>query len=264
MTTPSPRDDALGLELSALGAVVEWPPTPPIAEGVARTLAEAPARSGGWWPRTWRPARRALLLAALAALLVIGVVAGIGFAIGGLKIVFGGPPPGSPLPSALVAERGFGQRTDLDTATARLGGLLVPDGSVLGAPDHVYYDDRTRAVALAWGARSGLPADPASGLGIVVTEFRADITPGTFIKVLHEGALLQHVAVGGMPAYWIARGEHFLFFQGPNGERLDSTLRLVGSALIWEQGGITLRVEGAPTLEDAVRVAESMQLRAGP
>jgi hypothetical protein len=117
---------------------------------------------------------------------------------------------------------------------------------------------------LAWGSRPGLPADPASGLGIVVTEFRADITPGTFIKVLHEGAVLRQVSVAGRPAYWIARGEHFLFFEGPNGERMDSTLRLVSSALIWEEDGITLRVEGAPTLEDAVGVAESLEARDAP
>src|SRR4029079_12722804 len=183
-----------------------------------------PLRSGGRLFGGWRPARRALVLAVLAALCVSVAVAVIGFALGVLKMLFGGPPPGSPLPPALVAARGFGQRTDLDTAAARLRGILVPDGSVLGVPDHVYYDDRTRAVALAWGSRPGLPADPASGLGIVVTEFRADITPGTFIKVLHEGAVLRQVSVAGRPAYWIARGEHFLFFEGPNGERMDSTL----------------------------------------
>ena len=93
----------------------------PAAGAAARWRAGG--RRGGRW--SWR---------VLAALLVIGLVAGIGFALGGLRIVFGGPPPGSPLPPELVAERGFGQPTDLDTATQRLGGLLVPSDPALGAP----------------------------------------------------------------------------------------------------------------------------------
>jgi hypothetical protein len=204
------------------------------------------------------------VLGVLAALLVIGLVAGIGFALGGLRIVFGGPPPGSPLPPELVAQRGFGQRTDLDAAAGRLGGLLLPSDPALGAPDHVYHDDRTGAVTLAWGTRPGLPADPASGLGVVVTEFRAQITSGTFTKVLHEGALLERASVAGHPAYWVAGGEHFFFFQRPNGAPLESTIRLVGTALIWEADGLTLRIEGVREMADAIRIGESMAVRSAP
>jgi len=256
-------DDVLAAELQALGEALDWPPTPEIGAAVRGRLASEPLRAGtGFFG--WRPARRAVVLAILAVLLAIGVAAGIGFALGGLRIQFGGPPPGSPLPPEIVAERGLGTRTDLDTATAQLGALLVPDASVLGAPDHVYYDNRTRAVALAWGARPGLPADPRSGLSVVVTEFRADITPGTFSKVLHEGALLERTSVRGSPAYWIAGGEHFFFFQGPNGEPLESSIRMVGTTLLWEQDGLTLRIEGAPTMAEAVRIGESMRPRIAP
>jgi hypothetical protein len=264
VTARTGGDEILGRELAALAAELEWPPTPSIAEVVAARLAADPSRAGGWWHGGLRPARRALVLGFLAALVVIGLVAGIGFALGGLKIVFGGPPPGSPLQPALVVQRGFGQRTDLDGAAERLGGLLVPADPALGAPDHVYFDGPTRAVALAWGARPGLPADAESGLGVVVTEFRADITPGTFVKILHENALVERTAVRGAPAYWIAGGEHFFLFRGSNGEELDATIRLVGTTLMWEQDDLTLRIEGAPTLADAVRIAESMQARAAP
>ena len=253
-------DDVLGSELRALADTLEWPLTPPIAAAVRAQVAAEPAPRKAW-VGCWRPARHALLLAVLAILLAVGAAVGIGFALSGLRLHFGGPPPGSPLPQSVVAQRGFGARTDLPTATSRLGSLLVPDASVLGDPDHVYYEDRTRAVAMAWGARPGLPADPASGVGIVITEFRADITPGTFEKVLHEGALLQRTAVSGRPAYWLAGGEHFFFFRGPNGEPIDSTIRMVATTLMWEADGLTLRIEGAPTMADAVRIAESMRAR---
>lgn len=264
MSRQLPRDDALGLELAALAAELEWPTTPRIADSVAAILATHPSRDRGWWRGGWRPARRALVLGVLAAVLVLGLVAGIGFALGGLKIVFGGPPPGSPLPPELVAERGFGQRTDLDGATQHVGGLFMPADPALGAPDHVYYDSRTGSVALAWGSRSGLPADPASGLGVVVTELRAHLTSGTFIKLLHEDAVLDTTNVHGAPAYWISGGNHFFFYLDANDQQVEGTLRLVGNALVWEQEGLTLRIEGAPTLADAVRIGESMAIRLPP
>ena len=261
MTGLSPRDDGLGVELAALAGELEWPSTPPIAAAVAGTLAADPSRARGWWHGGWRPARRALVLGVLGALLVIGLVAGIGFALGGLRIVFGGPPPGSPLPPELVAERGFGQPTDIDTATQRLGGLFVPSDPALGAPDHVYYDPQTQAVALAWGTRAGLPAEPASGLGVVVTELRADVTTGTFVKLLDEDAVLDSTNVQGAPAYWLSGGTHFFFYLDANDQPVEGTLRLVGSALLWERDGVTLRIEGAPTLADAQRIAQSMEAR---
>jgi hypothetical protein len=40
---------------------------------------------------------------------------------------------------------------------------------------------------------------------------------------------------------------------------VDETLRLVGDTLVWEASGLTLRVEGAPSLEAALRVAASLR-----
>jgi hypothetical protein len=66
------------------------------------------------------------------------------------------------------------------------------------------------------------------------------------------------VSVSGAPGYWIEGGEHFFFYRDADGEVVDDTLRLVGTALVWEQDGLTLRVEGAPNLAAALRIAESL------
>jgi hypothetical protein len=95
----------------------------------------------------------------------------------------------------------------------------------------------------------------------VVTQFRADIGPQTFEKVILSGTRVEPTAVSGSPAYWIEGGEHYFFFRDANGQVLDATIRLVGSTLMWERDGLTVRIEGAPSLADAVRVAESMTLR---
>ena len=256
--TERPNDsvDALQIALADLAAAIDWPDTPRLSLSVA-----AAVRSSGRESRAWRPARRGLLLGLAATLLLAGAAAAIGIALGGLRIISGGPPPGSPLPDALVVERGFGERTDLDTAARSLGGLLVPDLPALGEPDHVFFDARTGAAAMAWGDRDGLPADPGTGLGIVISQFRADIGPSTFEKLINSGTRVEQAVVGVTTGYWIEGGEHFFYFRLADGEVLEATIRLVGTTLMWERDGLTLRIEGAPTLADAVRIAESMQLR---
>jgi hypothetical protein len=69
---------------------------------------------------------------------------------------------------------------------------------------------------------------------------------------------VEAATVNGRPAYWVAGGEHFFFYRDENGQIVESTLRLVGSTLIWEQDGLTLRIEGAPSLDEAMRIAESL------
>ncbi|HKO34710.1 MAG TPA: hypothetical protein VJY85_13270, partial [Candidatus Limnocylindria bacterium] len=179
----------------------------------------------------------------------------------GLRILGSGEPPGSPLPPGLVAERGLGERVTLDRAIAELDGVLVPTDAALGTPDHVYYDAGTDAVALAWTDRPGLPADPESGLGVVVTQFRADMGPQTFEKLLLEGAVIEQVVVGQTTGYWVEGGQHLFYFRDADGSVADTTIRLVGTTLMWEQDGKTVRIEGAPDLETAKRIAESMEGR---
>ncbi|HEY7463566.1 MAG TPA: hypothetical protein VH987_03895 [Candidatus Limnocylindria bacterium] len=253
------RDQRLGAELRQLARAIDWPETPELAEAVADRIADKRERGAGrgfHWPL----ARRGLVLGLLTVVLAVGTVGGIGFALGGLRINFGAGPAASPLPPGLILERAFGLPTDLDTARDALGGtLLLPTDPALGDPDHRFLDEKTEAVALAWGARDGLPADPGSGLSVVITEFRADIGSGTFTKILNEGALIQRVALGNTSGFWIEGGEHFFFFRTADGKPLERTLRLVGNTLMWERDGLTLRIEGAPSLEDALSIAESMQ-----
>lgn len=251
-----PGMDPLEAELANLAAAIDWPATPPLADAVGAAI-----RAGTRRTFRWRPARRALVLGILAAVLIAGVAAAIGIALGGLRILGSGEPPSSPLPPELVAERGLGERVTLHRAIAKLDGLLVPTDPALGAPDYVYYDAGTDAVALAWTARPGLPADPESGLGVVVTQFRADMGPQTFEKLLLEGAVVEQLVVGATTGYWVEGGQHLFYFRDADGNVVDATIRLVGTTLMWERDGYTVRIEGAPDVETAKRLAESMELR---
>ena len=261
--TASPFPADLELALADLGSAIEWPLTPDLASSVSRAINRpmqpAPVRAG------WRPFRRGLVLGLVAAVLLAGIAAAIGFALGGLRISFGGPAPGSPLPPSLVIERAFGREVTLEQARSELGFIpVLPSDADLGEPDHVFVSHRASGgtLTLVWGARPGLPADPDSGLGIVITEFRADIGPEVFQTLINGGVRVERTDVGAPPANWIEGGDHFFFYRDATGRVVETTIRLVGTTLVWEDGGgRTLRIEGAPTLADAQRIAESLDER---
>jgi hypothetical protein len=252
-------DKSLNAALADLSTAIGFPPTPALASAVAnevRSIARDPAPRR----RPSLPYRRALVLATAAVLILVGVVGAIGIGIGAIQIRFA---DGSPLPTPLasVPNHGFGQPTTLaDAQDAVPFDVRIPTDPVLGEPDAVYLAavPEGGTVTLAWGDRPGYPAD-ARGLGVVVTEFAADIGPDTFEKMILEGTSVEPVTVNGRPGWWIEGGVHAFFYRDASGRMVDTTLRLVSSALIWEEDGLALRVEGAPDLAAAMRVAASLE-----
>ena len=190
---------------------------------------------------------------------LVGIAAAVGIALGGLRLVFG-PAAVSPLPTHLAGP-GLGEAMSLSEARRQAGFVLRVSGlPELGGPDLVYLAEPPAggAVTLLYGDRDGFPADPATGIGLIVTQFRADIGPEIFEKLIDAGVRVTAAQVNGHAAWWVAGGEHFFFYRDADGRLVDSTLRLAGDTLVWEERGVTHRVEGAPSLEAALRVAESL------
>ncbi len=249
------RQTRLESRLLELGTAMAFPATPPLAALVADRLRQPPRRFS-----LLRPVRRGMALALVATVLLVGIAAAFGLGLGGLRLTFG-PASFSPIPSLAVGP-GLGQPTSL--ADARQGvtfPLRVPGLTELGDPDLVYLADPPAggAVTLLYGERDGFPADPTTGIALIVTQVRADIGPDVFEKLINSGVSVTSASVQGNAAWWVAGGDHFFFYRDANGQPVESTLRLAGATLIWEEGGVTHRVEGAPSLADAVRVAESLE-----
>lgn len=242
----------LEARLVDLGAAIAFPVTPPLAALVGERLRETPRR--GWG----RPFGRSVALALAATLLLAAIAAAFGIGLGGLRLVFGPAP--SPLPSMVVGP-GLGEATTLGGAGAAISfSLRVPSLPELADPDLVYLADPPTggAVTLLYRERDGFPADAATNIGLIVSQFRADIGPDVFEKLIRSGVSVTPTTASGQDAWWVAGGDHFFFYRDAQGQIVDSTLRLASDTLIWEEGGVTHRVEGAPTLEDAIRVAESL------
>jgi hypothetical protein len=252
--TEQPRT-ALEARLADLGAAIDFPATPPLAAMVGDRLGDLPRRFG-----LRRPLSRGIALALAATLLLVGIAAAVGIALGGLRLTFG-PASFSPLPSFSVGPA-LGNPTSLSEARAGVAFTLrVPSLPELGEPDLVYLAEPPAggAVTLLYGERAGFPAGSKTGVSLVITQFRADIGPEIFEKMINSGVSVTATRVHGLAAWWIAGGDHFFFYRDANGRIVDTTLRLAGDTLIWEEGLVTHRVEGAPSLPDALRVAGSLR-----
>lgn len=119
----------------------------------------------------------------------------------------------------------------------------------LGQPDRVFFQQMGGpVVVLVW---LGPPQPERVRLSLT------EMGPGTFAEKGNPGAV-QETKVNGQRALW-AEGPYIL--QVRRGSDLDYDLRRLveGRVLIWTTGAITYRLESDLTLEEAVKVAESLR-----
>ncbi len=220
-------------ELRALAAAIDFPPTPDV---VSRVHGHLPARAV--WPRRLALALAVTAVAVGAALAVpqarTAILRFLG--VGEVRIEFVDHLP-EVRPSAPL-ELG----APIDPADAPFPLLR---SKLLGRPDGTY--------------RSGSVVTQLYGttqrVRLLVTEIAGSaFTPEVGKKLAAGGTRVEFVPVLGStgPAVWIEGRPHVVRFSG-------GPLRLAADTLIWKHGGITVRLEGAPSLEDAVAIAGSLQ-----
>jgi hypothetical protein len=272
------RRDDLEAALADLGGALAWPRPAASFAALVRTRIEAapPAEDSAWrrW-RRWlsapsgtRPVRRSLLIAVTLLLIAATVAAAIGLGLPGIRILFGPAPTASaPLPTRsfgaglpIGSSLGIGVVVTLDEAeTVVEFEPRLPTREGIGAPDVTFVAPGGR-LTLVWAARPGLPEiAEAPGIGLLVTEFRGTVDTGMFEKQVFEGATVQEVRVGGQVAYWLSNAPHGLVYRDPTGAYVEESRRMVGDALIWRDGDLTLRLETALGLDEAIRIAESVR-----
>ena len=81
------------------------------------------------------------------------------------------------------------------------------------------------------------------------------IPPGSWAVDKMDPALVQETTVKGQRAIW-AVGPYPIRFS--NGD-LDFVRLIDGHVLIWEEGNLTYRLETELGLEEAIRIAESLE-----
>ena len=194
--------------------------------------------------RLERPARRWWLGAALAALAVAGALFAIPqtraaildlFRIGGVEVRRVETQPRAPVRPPLLGR-------EVSLATARTGvdfPLLVPRDPVAAYVDGPMINLRWKRYVLSQWHGEQLPFAQ---------------------KQVGPSSQTVGVEVRGRTGLWITGARHEIVYRDPATDQIVvRSRRLVGNVLIWEDGDVTYRLEGARTVADARAVARNLK-----
>jgi len=223
--------------LRQLGGELDFPQTPDLASAIRRRL-ERPAPL---WRRPVAIVLAVLMVAAIAAVLAVpqsrsAILDWLG--LRHVSVVRVEKLPVVPANGGL----GLGHRITLDEAKRRAPWLLLPDGD----PDSVWVNESIPGgkVSLVWGT--------PSHVRLLLTELsgRAYIE-----KIIDGGTEVERVKIGTAGAWF--QGPHVVMFQDRDGRFHDTQARLARNTLVWQQGGVTLRLEGGLSKAEALRIART-------
>jgi hypothetical protein len=234
-------------QIQEWAAAFEYPPTPDIA-GKVRPLLTQPAT------KAVQPGRRlawALVLLALAAsLLAVPSVRAALVEIlraGGITIFVGEEAAVDEIPPLLSDQLpALTAPITLEEALAQYPDLQLP--TELPPPDDVLLHEEPvwdTAVIFLWRNE----ADPQQ---IALSLYQINVA-----QYAYKGSeTLEMTEVNGNQAFWLV-GPHYFRLRDSSAEEW---LFVEGSVLIWWDGDVTYRLEGAESLEKALRIAESLQV----
>jgi hypothetical protein len=233
----------LDQRLGELAATLVVPPAPDLSQSV---LARLPQRGA---PRA-RVTRRTLAFALAAVLLLAGTAMAVPptrdailrvLGLRGVSIERLRQPPS--LPARAGAKLGLGKRIPLSRARHDAGftALLPPSATAA----YLANDIPGGRISLLVGAD-------------LVIEVRGVVDP-FFIKLIGPGTRAQRVRVNGGPGIYLYGAPHEVIFGQAEGAPQADRVRIAGNVLLWQQGPLTLRVEGTHTLKQALALARSLR-----
>ena len=227
-------------QVTELGSALELPPPPDLTKAV---LARLPPRR-----RRWLPARRTLALALAAALLLAGGAMAVPATRHAILRILGlrgvAIERVQHLPRVKPTNGlGLGQPIPLDRARHAAGftALLPPES----AAAYVGHDIPGGRISLLIGR-------------VLIIEFRGTTMP-FIVKVIGPGTAVKPVRVNGGRGAYLSGAPHEVLFQAQTGEFRTDRVRLAGNVLIWQQGPVTIRIEGTRTLGQALALARSLR-----
>jgi len=227
-----------------------FPATPDVESAVRRAIAQTEPPTRRAQPRQLR--RTALTVAAIVIAATVTLMAASAGArstllellgLEGTTVERGEPSTRNERPPALGRAVSLAEAERLADFEA-----AVPPLTALGPPTRVRYDPSvppSGQISLTWGS-------------LVLSEAQALGRP-TFGKVVPADARIEAVEIDGQPGYWLSGSPHEVFRLLPPGTRRRQTARLAGDTLLWERGGLLLRLEGAGSKLAALAIARSMR-----
>lgn len=261
---PAPDIAEVDTLLREAADAFSYPRTPSMAAAVLERLGE-PTRE-----RRFLGARR--LIGALAAWrgpvprIALAVIAGVLLVLGAALAI--------PQSRTALAEL-FG----LGRVRVEIGPVQGPEPPVLSPasfarPVGLRTAQEAVDFTLRFPTRGGLILDPDAvyvqgediGAPVVIFLYQGEdfdlyqSGSGFFGKGLPDESFAHEIDMGGQPGFWIDQGGHIASFLDDEGRLVVESRRTVDRAtLLWEEGGITYRLESSLSRDEAIRVAESLQ-----
>jgi hypothetical protein len=252
-------------QVQSIAGGMEYPLTPDIAGAVSTRLRTAtqPRLTKRTWTRSL-----VFALVLLASLMLIPPVraAVIEFIEIGIVRIFRADPaplpeeipatqfpltatPSPTLPALIPLLEELAGETTLAEAQAATGYPILLPGypSDLGEPDRVFIQDADGPMTILVWIDSEQPARVRMSLHL--------IPEGSWAITKMGPDVVQETQVDGRYAVW-AQGSYPIHLD--NGD-LQFRRMITGHVLIWEEGEITYRLETDASLEEAIRIAESLE-----
>jgi hypothetical protein len=256
------QDRELERELRELGSLIDYPPTPNVARAARNVLDEAANEQSRRLRRAFPTMRWAAVAAAFVLVVAVptlspGLRATVSDWFVAEDFQSTGVDAGSPerqseagAPAAGVSKSATtpaqapqfsGERISVREAQARMDGtLILPRTPELGKPEEIYAVGTASKEGVMLVYKYGLPPLGDTGIHLVLTEVPGDLEPAYLTGRTTAGSKFDRVSVDGNTGYWRSAGN-----------------RLPGQTLLWEQGGVALRLEANVKKEQAIRIAES-------
>lgn len=277
--TNQPSSRELDRALAELGSNLNWPAERDFASAVgdrlrietrsdvlrrpSRRSTRSALRPVGFERSPWQLVAAAVVAALVLFSAVLAVSPGARkavaewFGLRGIEIRQTPGPPRAPT-RALGEGLNLGRPVSIPEAE-RIAGFRLRIPVALGRPNAVFVRPLFvgNEVFLVYGSRPGLPESSAAGVGALLSEFRGDFDRASLRKIA-EVTQITFVRVNGNPGFWI-EGAHDVVYLNPEGNPVESTFRLAGSVLIWEQDGLTFRLESALTMKRALEIARTVR-----
>ena len=147
------------------------------------------------------------------------------------------PAPGPVSPGSVTWTLPGEQPVSLETArSAAKFQITIP--ARLGTPDYVTVSDGARVVSLFFHHGT-----------VRLDEFDGSL-PDTFGKIVYTSEP-EYVQVGAETGYWFA-GPQDIQYIGRDGKRVVGTAHRTDGTLIWQSGGVALRLEGIADRSEAL------------
>lgn len=241
-------------QLTKLAASLDWPEADVSTR--VRNRIVAPSDESRKVRIGWKVA--VATACAIAAVMVVPAgrqaVADL-LSVAGIEITFAGseqPTGSSPID--------LGESTTLEAAANHIDfSLALPTLETLEEPDDVYLETGPPAVVhITWDATPDRPAIAGTNIGLLVTQFASPAEGTVLTKDLTSDTDIERTTVGGQKALWLEGAPHELTYQTTDGTTTQQISRLAGNVLLWEDDGVTYRLESSLEMDPARRIAETL------